>query len=177
MTRDELEHAIRAACAISGDEEVYIVGSQPILGAFPDANGSLRQSMEVDLSPKSRVRGIDAINGALGELSLFHKTFKFYVDAVDLELITLPAGWGDRVVPVYGPATNGCTGWCLDPTDLAVSKLAAFRPKDVEFVRELIRGRYIRAEVLLERLSIMPGPLERIDRLRTWVTATWSEFA
>ena len=32
MTRAELEHAIRAACDVSGDDEVYVFGSQAILG-------------------------------------------------------------------------------------------------------------------------------------------------
>lgn len=37
MTREELEHAIRAACDVSGDDEVYVFGSQAILGQYPDA--------------------------------------------------------------------------------------------------------------------------------------------
>lgn len=32
MTREELEHALRAACEIAGDDEVYVFGSQAILG-------------------------------------------------------------------------------------------------------------------------------------------------
>ena len=32
MTRQELEHAIRAACDIGQDTEVYVFGSQAILG-------------------------------------------------------------------------------------------------------------------------------------------------
>jgi hypothetical protein len=35
MTREELEHAIRAACDVSGDDEVYVFGSQAILGQYP----------------------------------------------------------------------------------------------------------------------------------------------
>jgi hypothetical protein len=31
MTRDQLEHAIRAACDVSKDTELYIFGSQAIL--------------------------------------------------------------------------------------------------------------------------------------------------
>jgi hypothetical protein len=46
MTRAELEHAIRAACDVSEDDEVYVFGSQAILGQYPDAPASLRQSAE-----------------------------------------------------------------------------------------------------------------------------------
>lgn len=51
MTRAELEHAIRAACDVSGDDEVYVFGSQAILGQYPDAPESLRQSAEADIAP------------------------------------------------------------------------------------------------------------------------------
>jgi len=33
MTRDQLEHAIRASCEVTGDTELYIFGSQAILGS------------------------------------------------------------------------------------------------------------------------------------------------
>jgi len=42
MTRDELEHAIRAACRVAQDEDLWVFGSQAILGEFPNAPPSLR---------------------------------------------------------------------------------------------------------------------------------------
>ena len=53
MTRDELEHAIRAACEVAGDDEVYVFGSQAILGQYPDAPDALRQSAEADMRPRT----------------------------------------------------------------------------------------------------------------------------
>jgi len=41
MKRDELEHVLRAAGAITGVSTWVIVGSQAILGALPDAPGDL----------------------------------------------------------------------------------------------------------------------------------------
>ena len=35
MTRDQLEHAIRAACEVSKDTELWIFGSQAITGGCP----------------------------------------------------------------------------------------------------------------------------------------------
>jgi hypothetical protein len=32
MTRDQLEHAIRAACEVSDDNELWIFGFQAVLG-------------------------------------------------------------------------------------------------------------------------------------------------
>jgi hypothetical protein len=51
MTRRELKHAIRAACDASGDDQVYVVGSQAMLGQYPDAPEALRQSAEADIAP------------------------------------------------------------------------------------------------------------------------------
>ena len=51
VTRSELEHAIRAACDVSGDDELYVIGSQAILGQYPDAPDALRQSAEADVAP------------------------------------------------------------------------------------------------------------------------------
>ncbi|MCK4984737.1 MAG: hypothetical protein KAS40_04415, partial [Desulfobacterales bacterium] len=74
MTRDQLEHAIRAACDVAEDSEVWVFGSQAILGEFPDAPEDLRASIEVDMQPKNRPDKADLIDGALGELSQFYKT-------------------------------------------------------------------------------------------------------
>ena len=73
MNRDQLEHAIRAACDVSEDCELWVFGSQAILGEFPNAPESLRASIEVDVQPKNQPDAVNAIDGALGELSLFIK--------------------------------------------------------------------------------------------------------
>lgn len=76
MTRAELEHAIRAACEVSGDTELWIFGSQAILGQYPSAPETLRQSAECDVVPKNRPERADLIDGVLGEL--------FRIDALDV---------------------------------------------------------------------------------------------
>jgi hypothetical protein len=80
MNREQLEHAIRAAGAISGDRELYVVGSQSILGACPGAHPDLCRSMEVDIAPKHFPEREALIEGSIGELSPFHQTFGFCVD-------------------------------------------------------------------------------------------------
>ena len=49
--------------------------------------------------------------------------------------------------------TNGIRGLCLDPADLAISKLAAGRPKDLDFVRVLLREKIVLPRVLRERID------------------------
>ena len=52
MQRSELEHLIRASGEIAGDDEIIIIGSQAILGQFPNAPARLLMSMEADIYPK-----------------------------------------------------------------------------------------------------------------------------
>jgi hypothetical protein len=85
VTRDQLEHAIRAACDVAKDSEVWVFGSQAILGEFPDAPEALRASIEVDMQPKNRPDKADLVDGALGEMSQFHKTHDFYVRGIVAE--------------------------------------------------------------------------------------------
>ena len=42
MTREQLEHLIRAASTITDDDELVIIGSQSILGQFPEAPAARR---------------------------------------------------------------------------------------------------------------------------------------
>jgi len=58
MNRLQLEHLLRAAGSIAGQDRVIVIGSQSILGAWPDAPASLLLSMEADFVstwPKNKV--------------------------------------------------------------------------------------------------------------------------
>ena len=85
MNREQLEHAIRAACDVAEDTELWIFGSQAILGSYPDAPPELRGSMEADVSPRNHPEAVDRIDGSLGELSQFHLTHGFYVHGLPIE--------------------------------------------------------------------------------------------
>ena len=107
MTRDQLEHAIRAACDVAEDTEVWVFGSQAILGEFPDAPEDLRTSIEVDMQPKNRPEMADLVDGALGELSQFHKSYDFYVRGLLIADEAFPQGWQHRAKPVVDEITTG----------------------------------------------------------------------
>jgi len=98
LTREQLEHAIRAACDVTHDNEVYVFGSQSILGQFPEVPDALKMSAEADISPKHRLDRVEALN-AIGEDSPFHRTHGFYVHGLPItDAATLPAGWEERTV-------------------------------------------------------------------------------
>ena len=172
MTREELEHAIRAAFDLTGDTEVIVFGSQAVLGQYPEAPEVLRQSAEAGIAPKHAVEKIDLIDWHLGEDSTFHHAHGFYVHGVPIESAVLPKGWERRAVAVRNANTRDNTGWCLEAHDLAVSKLVAFREKDRDFVRVLLAEGLVKRWKLLTRIhQLPPAPddPERSSRLARWV--------
>jgi len=153
MQRSELEHLIRASGEIAGDDEIIIIGSQAILGQFPDAPLRLLISMEADIFPKNRPERANDVDGAIGEGSSFHELHGYYAQGVGEKTAVLPDGWRKRLFNVNNENTNGVTGLCLDVHDLAISKIVAHRPKDIEFIQELIRHDMIQQSTMLDRLE------------------------
>lgn len=153
MQRSELEHLIRASGEIAADDEIIIIGSQAILGQFPDAPVRLLSSMEADVYPKNHPERADKIDGAIGEGSKFHELHGYYAQGVGKSTAVLPADWESRLVAVNNVNTNGVTGYCLEVHDLALSKLVAMRLKDLEFVQELVRHDMIDRKTMLRRLK------------------------
>jgi len=153
MQRSELEHIIRASGDVAQDDEIVIIGSQSILGQFPNAPMRLLVSMEADIYPNHNPDLADRVDGAIGEGSSFHELHGYYAQGVGPETAELPSGWKDRLVVVKNENTNGIAGLCLEVHDLAVSKFVAGRSKDLEFIQELIRHEMIRKKTMLARLA------------------------
>ncbi len=170
MTRGQLEHAIRAACDVTGDTELIIFGSQAILGSHPNAPEALRASIEIDIQPKNFPANTDLLDGALGELSQFHSTHGFYIHGVTIDSATLPAGWDERTIAVSNPrTTRGNTGHCLEAHDLAVSKLVANREKDRAFVTTLLLEKMVGGDTLLNRVEQLPLDAGRRRSISGWI--------
>ena len=156
MTRYQLEHIIRAAAGNADVRDIVVIGSQAILATYPNAPAELTHSMEADVFPKDAPERSIIIDGSIGELSLFHETFGYYAHGVDGTTATLPDGWRERLVKIETPNTMGAIGWCIEPHDLAVSKLAAGREKDLAFVEAMVRKGLVSIDVLLDRIMHAP---------------------
>lgn len=171
MNIEQLEHIIRAAAVIADDDELIIIGSQAILGAYPDAPEALLVSAEADVYPKNYPERADLIDGSIGELSPFHETFGYYAQGVSPGTATLPDGWQERLIAIRTPATRGATGWCLHPHDLALAKLAAGRDKDLQFVAEMARHHMLNRFELERLAATLQVPVELADLVRARVRA------
>jgi hypothetical protein len=131
MKREQMEHLLRAAAAITGEREFVVLGSQALLAAVPHLPPPLDQSMELDLYPANRPELADLIDGTIGELSPFDQAFGYYAHGISPETAVLPSGWQTRVLVVENENTRGGRGLCISPVDLAASKLVAGRKKDL----------------------------------------------
>jgi hypothetical protein len=167
MTRDQFEHAIRAAGAVLGTDEILVIGSQALHGSVAgDLPPEALRSVEVDVAVPGDRDGekADLVDGSIGEGSMFHGTFGYYAQGVVEVTAVLPDGWRERLVRFETPGTGGVTAWCLEPHDLWISKAVAGRPKDLEFCRSLLESGFVEPALLEERLSSVPDLPEAVER-------------
>lgn len=175
MTREQLEHVLRAAARIAADRDVLVIGSQSILGSLSEDDLPLEAttSMEVDLAffdDPDEVKS-DLVDGAIGELSNFHETFGYYAQGVSVTTASLPSGWRDRVVVLATPDTEPGRGLCLERHDCVISKLVAGREKDLAFAAALVRERLIDLNVLADRVKTIRAHPLVVQRIQDWIEA------
>lgn len=176
MRRAELEHVLRAASNVLGERDLLVIGSASILGTFPETMLPIAatRSDEADLASFEDVDGAKAtqIDGAIGELSPFHRANGYYGQGVDVTTAKLAPGWRDRLVLYRNPSTRPGRGRCLEPHDCVASKLAAFREKDREFAEALIEAGLVRAPVVRERfMQIVDLDPKLRARVLEWLDA------
>lgn len=162
LNRQQLEHILRAAGSITNEAEFVVVGSQAILAAPERPPEVLLVSIEADLYPRHKPELSDLIDGTIGELSPFHQTFGYYGHGVGPKTATVPDGWESRLLAVSNENTHGVTGWCLHPLDIAYSKLAAGRPKDLTYVSSLLEHGLLDESALRE---LIDGSVDEVAAL------------
>lgn len=176
MNRAELEHIIRASGEIAKVKKVIIFGSQSILAQFPDLLKSASQdrevlirSMEADIMIPDSKEKTELVEAVMGELSMFHDTFGYYAQGVDLTTSTLPEGWENRLVEICNENTKGVSGMCLEIHDLIISKLYAGRPKDIDFFKAAVNSGLLSKEILNQRLNKTSMSDERRSIIQNYI--------
>ena len=162
MNRRALEHIIRAAAEITGEREFVVIGSQAVLGQYPNAPDPLLISNEADIHPVHAPDKALDIEGAIGQGSPFDETFRYHADGIERGLPPLPEGWRQRLVSVCNANTNWATGLCLEVHDIAAAKYAAMREKDLRYTRDLWEHGMLDPDILDERIrTIRIDPPEK----------------
>lgn len=176
MTREQLEHLIRACAEITNQYEFVIVGSQSILGQVPNPPAAFTVSNEADIYPLAAPELWDVIDGAIGEGSPFQNTHGYYAQGVSPNTAVLPDDWMTRAHRIQNENTDLKIGWCLDTRDLFLAKAVAGRlPKDREFCFGLLEHRYVAPSTVLPLIDRMPLDDDEKNGLRKtvvrWVKA------
>ena len=147
MTEEQLEHLIRASCAVINETSVYVIGSQSILPWLRERAGKpprawpsvLTLSTEADIIPASNSgHQSDLIEGSLGQDSLFEKTYGYYAQGVSLKTAEAPSDWASRCYNLVNQNTWNTVGRCMHPVDLFIAKSCANRDKDGPFLDAMI---------------------------------------
>lgn len=165
MQRSELAHVLRASSAIANETSFILIGSQAILLLLDEPPADLLRSTEIDLYPSMHPEKAELIDGAIGALSTFHDTFGYHADGVAPETASLPADWMSRAVFTD---VGEITAICPDLHDLTVSKCAAARDKDADYVRVLLQHQLVKLDVLLERIALLDASKHDLTRITQW---------
>jgi len=173
VRKQQLDHVLRVAGAITGAEQFIIIGSQALHGKYPDLPDEIVRSVEVDLVAKDEQERTEWLK-AIGVDSPFHEQFGYYADPVDEATAVLPKGWKGRLVNLPPGDTGAVRGLCLDPHDLAISKYVARREKDIDFTRELARRGLVDKPKLLALLGATPVSAETRARIRRNIEADFA---
>ena len=165
MKHDELAHVLRASAAISNETSFVLVGSQAVLLLLDQPPADLLVSAEIDLYPALHPEKADLIDGAIGANSTFHDTFGYHADGISPETASLPGDWMNRAVLTY---FGDVTAICPDLHDLVVSKCAAGRDKDADFVRILLTNDSVALPTLLERIAMLDPARHNLQHITQW---------
>jgi hypothetical protein len=165
----EFEHVVAAAAEVTGQDELVVIGSQAILGSCVRPPESMLHSLEVDIYPLRAPDAADFIDGSLGDGSQFHLTYGYYAHGVGPETAKAPRGWQERLVmrkiPPRVASKRTAVAWCLEAHDLVLSKCAAGRDRDWDYVTEALRAGIVQADVLLARVPDLPVAEELRDHI------------
>lgn len=168
MKKAEVEHVLRAAGRIVGENQFIIIGSQSIHAKYPDRFSGAAISAEVDIIAKNKPDRTELLN-VIGVDSPFHEMYGYYADPVDEKTAMLPKGWKGRLVNLKVEETEGVAGLCLDPHDLLISKYYARREKDIAFNREVIASGLIDKSRLLGLVETVSVSEEVKERMRGYI--------
>lgn len=177
MKKSDIDDALAALWVLVREPQPIIIGSQALHGKFPDVADTICYSREVDVILPNKAKLGNWIFEVLGEGTPFDFEHGFYIDHVVARpgLPILANGWEERAIChqfVFDGKVQGSVLY-LSPEDMAVSKLGAGRPKDIEFVCALLTQGYIKLQDLQ---GLVPQILDPTYRSKVQTTLSLAEL-
>lgn len=170
MHAGELRRLLEIIRSFAPGHRIVIFGSASLLPKYPHL-GEPGQPLSPSLDADFVIYGIAddlalVLIDAVGARSTFSRVAGFHADILRPDITDLfPPGWDGRLERM--PEFDGV--FSLEAADLAVAKLHAGRPKDVEVLAHLLKEGLLDAKVVRARLDATP--LREKDTVRLY--AVW----
>ena len=172
MQREQFHFLLSRVAEVCQRRELVVFGSQSVHALTDSPPVEVLISAECDIWLRDEPETTTRLAAELGKDSAFAKATGVYADALPPALPMVPAGWEQRLTPYR---VSDVTARCLEVHDLLVSKLAAGRLKDYEFIAAILMGKLARVEELQRRILTFPDPHTQavlLARLRIATEAT-----
>ncbi len=160
---------LREAGGIARDRDFFLFGSQALRAVCSPYPKDFPKTLEADLYPRHHPQAWSLLRQHMGRGSKFYHKHGVYLDCVDPALAMFPDGWLERLIPFRTPRTGGVTAWCLEPHDLFASKLVAWRAKDQQFLRAMLKHKLAEPRRVLNRIKDLPVSTSRRAELKLLV--------
>ena len=155
MQREQFDRLIARATELSGRNEWIIFGSQAVHALTTTPPVEVLVSVECYIWLPDEPELARLLTAQLGQNSEFAKSTGIYADLLPTALLLIPAGWESRLVTL--PVGNAFAQ-CLEITDLGITKLAAGRLKDYEFIAAALLQKLVTADEIRKRIQTFPDP-------------------
>jgi len=172
VQRQQFAELVARAAVVLARSEWIIFGSQAVHAVTDFPPAEVLVSAECDVWLRDEPALTERLNVELGQNSAFAKTAGVYVDTLPPDLPLAPSGWEHRLVLFR---VSDVTARCLELHDLIVTKLAAGRLKDYEFIAAMLMAKLARADEVQRRILTFPDPHTQallLARLRMATEAT-----
>jgi len=167
LRKEDIDHILRAAASVTNHNQFVMVGTGAVIAVARHIPVSMMLTSEIDIyveGPDSEAIS-DQIDGALGNGSMFHRSFRYYGDGVGPKTAMMPVDWKMRTT-IYTIPDGTVSAICPSPNDVAIAKLCAAREKDRDWIQEALRSRLVKADVMRELIQHgLPAEAPSIDVL------------
>lgn len=144
MDFQTLIHLATEVTSRAPEATVVVFGSSSAFASYPSLAEDVVQyqnTQDADFVPQPMTEALyRSLHEAMGKESAFHQAHSYYADINGPRAFEcFPAGFRDRLVPLPGVANV----FALEPNDMAVAKVIAGRPKDIQMLSVLLAKGYL----------------------------------